>query len=93
MQDAGESNQEAYIRQMALTGYHLRLDTSEVRQMLLIMSNIANNVNQIAKRANETRNIYAGDVKELKNEVANLNTQITDAAAVINKVRKLLELQ
>ncbi|MBR6044746.1 MAG: plasmid mobilization relaxosome protein MobC, partial [Ruminococcus sp.] len=32
----------------------------------------SNNINQVAKKANETNNIYAGDVEKLKGEVAEL---------------------
>ena len=66
MAAAGISNKEAYLRKMVLDGYILRLDLSDVREMTRLLSNATNNLNQIAKRANETRNIYESDIKDLQ---------------------------
>jgi len=41
MGDAGIQNQEAYLRRMALTGYILRLDLSEVRETLRLVAKAA----------------------------------------------------
>ena len=92
MQDAGMQNREAYLRKMALTGYILRLDLSEVRETLRLLANATNNINQIAKRANETRSIYAVDMIQLREEVSGMRSQVSDAMKVFGKVRKLLEL-
>ena len=50
-------NREAYIRKMVLDGYILRLDLSAVNEMVRLLSIATNNMNQIAKRANENRSI------------------------------------
>jgi tRNA-dihydrouridine synthase len=92
MQDTGIQNREAYLRKMALTGYILRLDMSEVRETLRLLANATNNINQIAMRANETRSIYANDMIKLREEVGNLRSQVSDAMKVFSKVRKYLEL-
>jgi len=59
-------NREAYIRKMVLDGYIVRLDLSDVRKMVNLLSNATSNLNQIAKRANETRSIYGSDIKDLQ---------------------------
>ena len=51
-----------------------------------------NNFNQIAKRANETRSIYAVDVIQLRDEVGGMRSQVSDLMKVYGKIRKLLEL-
>ena len=66
MAAAGIFNREAYLRKMALDGYIIRLDLSSVKEMTRLLSNATNNINQIAKRANETRNIYASDIQDLR---------------------------
>jgi hypothetical protein len=66
MTAAGIRNREAYLRKMALDGYVLRLDLSAVNEMTRLLANATNNMNQIAKRANETRNIYESDIKDLQ---------------------------
>jgi len=92
MQELGIQNRDAYLRRMALTGYILRLDLSEVREVLRLLSNATNNINQIAKRANETRSIYANDMIKLREEVGNLRSQVSDVMKVFGKVRKMMEL-
>ena len=92
MRDLGMQNKESYLRKMALTGYILRLDMSEVRETLRLISNATNNINQVAKRANETRSIYAADMIQLQEEVSNLRAQVSDVMRVFSKVRRLTDL-
>jgi hypothetical protein len=92
MQDADMQNREAYLRYMALTGYILRLDTSEVREALRLLSNATNNINQLAKRANETRSIYANDMILLREEVSGMRSQVSDIMKVFRKIREMQEL-
>ncbi len=66
MEQAGARNMGAYIRKMAIDGMVVRLDLSDVREMVRLLRITSDNVNQIARRANETRNIYGADVAELK---------------------------
>ena len=92
MRDVGMQNKDAYLRRMALTGYILRLDMSEVREALRLLANATNNVNQVAKRANETRSRYAVDMIQLREEVGKMRLQVSDVMKVFGKVRKLLDL-
>jgi hypothetical protein len=77
---------------MALAGYILRLDMSEVRETLRLLANATSNINQGAHRANETRSIYASDVVQLREEVEKLRAQVSDVMKVFGKVRKLMDL-
>ena len=92
MNDAGIQNMQAYLRRMALTGYILRLDLSEVRETLRLISRANSNINQLAKRANETRSIYAQDYIRLQEEVSNLRAQVSDIMKVFSKAQELLTL-
>jgi hypothetical protein len=92
MKDSGVQNRELYLRNMALTGYILRLDMKEVHETLRLLANATNNINQIAKRANETRSIYANDMIELREEVGNMRLQVSDVMKLFRKVRKFLNL-
>ena len=66
MAAAGIRNREAYIRKMILDGYVVRLDLSDIRKMVQLLSGATSNLNQIAKRANETRSVYESDIKDLQ---------------------------
>lgn len=67
---AGTSNLRAYLRKMATDGYIVHLDMDCVREMVFLLRSISSNVHQIARRANETRNIYAEDVEDLRHGYA-----------------------
>ena len=63
MREAGTTNMGAYLRKMALDGYILRLDLPEVKEILSQLRYMGNNVNQIAKRANEVGVIDEMDIR------------------------------
>jgi hypothetical protein len=66
MAETGTDNFSAFARKMLIDGYFINIDLSDVREMVRLLKNAADNINQIAKRTNETRNIYAADVEELR---------------------------
>lgn len=57
----------SYIRKMALDGYCVKLDLQDVKEIVSLLRRCSNNLNQYAKRANETGSIYAEDIKDLQN--------------------------
>ena len=59
----GVTNQEAFLRKMALDGYILRLDLPELKEILSQLRYMGNNVNQIAKRENEVGVIDEMDIR------------------------------
>ena len=63
MREAGTTNMGSYLRKMALDGYILRLDLPELKEMLSQLRYMGNNVNQIAKRANEVGVIDEMDIR------------------------------
>ena len=69
MEEAGIQNMSAYIRKMALDGICVKLDLTDVRQLIVLLQRCSNNLNQYAKRANETGNIYAADIEDLQNRL------------------------
>lgn len=79
MVDAGILNMSAYIRKMALDGICVKLDLTDVRQLIVLLQRCTNNLNQYAKRANETGSIYAADIGDLQNrldEILELSSQL-----------------
>jgi hypothetical protein len=72
MAATGVSDFGAFARKMIIDGYHVNLDLSDVREMVTLLHRVSSNVNQIAKRANETRNIYAGDIEDLRSHYDSL---------------------
>ena len=68
MQQLGATNMGAYLRKMAIDGYILKLDMAEMKEMVSLLRRISSNVNQIAKRANETGRVYDADLEEILNQ-------------------------
>ena len=66
MQLIGIRNRNAYLRKMALNGYCINLDLRDVRELVSLLRRCSNNLNQYAKRANETGSIYQDDIKDVQ---------------------------
>lgn len=54
MKEAGVQNMSAYIRKMALNGYVIIPEWPDLNQVISLHSRISNNLNQYARKANET---------------------------------------
>ena len=66
MAQFGTSNMAAYLRKISIDGYVVRLDLPELREIVSLLRRSSNNLNQIAKRVNETSRIYDADIDCLK---------------------------
>ena len=66
MEQSGITNLRAFLLKMAVDGRVIYVELDSVREMVRLLSNATNNINQIAKRANETGSIYAADLDELR---------------------------
>ena len=66
MEQAGTANKRAYLRKMAVDGYIVHLDMGDRGQLVKLLRSVSNNVNQIARRCNETGNLYGEDVEDLR---------------------------
>ena len=54
----------AYLRKMAIDGYIIQLDTTDIKRMNAALSSIGRNINQIAKRINAGGGAYNADMRE-----------------------------
>lgn len=62
----GITNQAAYLRKMALDGYCIQLDIPELKKMTSLLGRCSSNLNQYARKANQTGSIYEEDIRDLK---------------------------
>ena len=65
MEECGVANLSAFPREMALDGYIIHLDMTELQELTRLLRICSNNLNQYAKRANEVGSVYAADVEDL----------------------------
>jgi predicted RNase H-like nuclease (RuvC/YqgF family) len=81
MAELGIQNKSAYIRKMALDGYCVRLNLSEVNELVRLLRICSNNLNQYAKRANETGNLYEADVRDLQKRMEEIWNTVKEILA------------
>jgi len=75
MKEAGVGSLRAYLLKMALNGHIVRVELESVDEMVRLLSNATSNINQIARRVNETGNLYSADVDDLRNRYDELWNQ------------------
>ena len=72
MAEMGITNLSAYLRKMAVDGYIIHLDMSDIQEMIRLLRICSNNLNQYTRRANETGSGYAADVEDLRTRLDDL---------------------
>ena len=72
MEELGIRNKSSYLRKMALDGYCVNLELEDVKEMVSLLRYCSNNLNQYAKRANESGSIYAEDIRDLQKRLDEL---------------------
>jgi hypothetical protein len=63
------NNLAAYMRKIAIDGYIINYDISDLKTVAAEMQKIGVNINQIARRVNATSRIYEQDFNELQGKV------------------------
>ena len=56
----------AYMRKIAIDGLIVKLDIPQMKEMISLLRRSSNNLNQIAKRMNETGRFYDTDMEEVQ---------------------------
>ena len=56
----------AYLRKMAIDGYIIYTDTTDIKAFTAELSAIGRNINQIAKKLNAGGSIYQADIEEIR---------------------------
>ena len=88
MAEAGISNLSAYVRKMALNGYVLHVDLSDIRELVALQRRCANNLNQVAAHAN-TYGIYPSEIAALQKDYADLWEPLSELLKKLSAVVSL----
>ena len=75
-----------YIRRMALNGKVTQIEMNNVTPLVNGMRTISNNINQIARKANETHSIHNDDVNRMKIEVESLCRLLSQALSELRSI-------
>ena len=65
-------NMAASERKIAIDGYIIQIDHSDIKAMTAEIQKIGVNINQIAKRVNATGSVYQEDIEEIKGVLAEI---------------------
>lgn len=86
MKEAGIERLGVYLRKMAIDGYTIRLDLSDMREAVRLLRINSNNLNQYVKKANETGKIYVEDIQDVKRSQEELWQLMKDILARLSTI-------
>jgi hypothetical protein len=66
MAQSGIKNMRAYLLKQAIDGRVIHIEVESVDELVRLLAHATNNINQIARRVNETGGIYAADIEDLR---------------------------
>lgn len=87
MNELGVRSMGAYLRKMALDGYCINLDLQDVKALVFLLRICSNNLNQYAKRANETGSIYEADIKDLQERLDGIWTDMKEVLVRLSAIQ------
>jgi len=78
VKEANHNNFSRYARYMLIRGEVVKRDHTEIKLLTRELANLARSINQIAHRANETRNIHETDVIALQQMYGEVRAAVTE---------------
>ena len=81
--EACHTDTTKYLRTMILEKQPLFYDMKEIAPLLNGMRIISHNINQVARKANETNNVTAGDVEKMRKEVDSLFRTVSTSLSTL----------
>ena len=86
MKESRFTSMSAYIRKMAIDGMVVKLDIAELKEICSLLRYNGNNINQIAKRLNEGRQVYYEDIKDIKEKQKMLCDMVNSINMKLSKI-------
>ena len=86
MSQVGTKNREAYLRKIAIDGMLVKLEVPELKEIVSLMRRTSNNINQIARRLNETGRIYEVDITDVQNQQEQLWDMLNSLITKISEI-------
>ncbi len=69
MKASGSGTLQDYLLQAAINGYLIKVDYSDIKDLVYEINRIGNNINQIAHKINSENVIYRNDIEEVQDKV------------------------
>ena len=74
-----------FIRKCVMESDIYIVDLQPFRELSGVLYKVSNNINQIAKRVNQTGLIYQSDIKDMQDEIENIAKEIWDIHSLLVK--------
>lgn len=87
MEEIGVRSMGAYLRKMALDGYCINLELQDVKTLISLLRICSNNLNQYAKKANETGSIYEVDIKDLQDRLEEIWLEMKEVLLHLSSIQ------
>ena len=78
-------NMSRFIRKCVLEKEIYQVDLDPFRDLQGLLSNATNNINQIAKRVNQTGIIYKDDIQDMKKEIEHFSKELWQIHSLLMK--------
>ena len=75
MKVTGIINLSHYLRKMAISGYIINLDMTDIKNVSRLLSSCSNNLNQYVRLAHENGSIYETDIEDLNERLNEVTKQ------------------
>ena len=85
-EQTGIKSLRAYLLKMAIDGRVIHVELDSVKEMNRLLSNATNNINQIAKKVNETSTIHLTDIEDIQARQEEILTQQKEILRRLNNV-------
>lgn len=86
MDEVGMKNRSAYVRKMALDGYCVKMDLSDIRELVSLLRRCSNNLNQYARKANSTGCIHKSDIRDLQKRLEEIWLLMKEILARLSEI-------
>ena len=86
MDETGIVSVSAFLRRMAIDGYIIHVDMSDIRALTKLLGICSKNLNQYVRRANETGSIYETDIEDLRERLQEIQA---DVKAILKEYEKI----
>ena len=76
-------NMSLFIRKCVLEKEIYQIDLEPFRNLQSLLSNATNNINQIAKRVNQTGIIYKDDINDIKKQIEHFSKELWQIHSIL----------
>lgn len=78
LKKSGIKNRSTYLRKMATQGTIVKIDMEGINNLVYEINKIGVNINQIAKKVNESNTIYKNEIEEIQEKINDIWDKIAD---------------